>query len=164
MYASRCWPPKDIRKWGKTTNWLLHSDYYTIWNIILWILNQHLATFPLLTKKMHFFHWHHITDKSRQNVLHTWNSCSSFFSIQSVTWTKVTSLSPSLGRAFSSRWGGLRNPYLTAKKQLMFNLAGHYFNVHISASCDGTHCMTSSPLVQVNTVNARDKIKCSYFN
>lgn len=42
----------------------------------------------------------------------TWNSCSSFFSIQSVTWTKVTSLSPSFGRAFSSIYGGFRKPYL----------------------------------------------------
>lgn len=48
---------------------------------------------------------------------HTWNSCSSFFSIHSVTWPKVTSLSPSLGRAFSSRWGGLRKPYLTRTKK-----------------------------------------------
>ena len=45
----------------------------------------------------------------------TWNSCSSFFSIQSVTWTKVTSLSPSFGRAFSSIYGGFRNPYLLKK-------------------------------------------------
>lgn len=49
--------------------------------------------------------------------VYTWNSWSSFLSIQSVTWTKVTSLSPSLGRAFSSRWGGLRKPYLTAKRR-----------------------------------------------
>lgn len=42
----------------------------------------------------------------------TWNSCSSFFSIQSVTWTRVTSLSPSFGRAFSSTYGGFRKPYL----------------------------------------------------
>lgn len=46
----------------------------------------------------------------------TWNSWSSFLSIQSVTWARVTSLSPSLGRAFSSRWGGVLKPYLQQQR------------------------------------------------
>lgn len=42
----------------------------------------------------------------------TWNSCCSFFSIHSVTWMKVTSRSPSLGRTFRSSCGGLWKLYL----------------------------------------------------
>ena len=67
-----------------------------------------VAVFVLVIKHLH----------AQLPVVLTWNSWSSFFSIQSVTWTRVTSLSPSLGRAFSSMWGGLRKPYLTAKETM----------------------------------------------
>lgn len=53
---------------------------------------------------------------SNEEFISTWNSWSSFFSIQSVTWARVTSLSPSFGRAFSSRWGGVLKPYLQQKR------------------------------------------------
>lgn len=56
--------------------------------------------------------------------INTWNSWSSFFSIQSVTWARVTSLSPSLGRAFSSRWGGVLKPYLQQKRSKLVQWPG----------------------------------------
>lgn len=66
----------------------------------------------------------------------TWNSWSSFLSIQSVTWAKVTSLSPSFGRALSSKWGGLRKPYLTTKRRRHYRL--HYCRQNINISLLGT--------------------------
>lgn len=42
----------------------------------------------------------------------TWNSSCSFFSIHSVTWQEVTSLSPSLGRTCRSNLGGAEKLYL----------------------------------------------------
>lgn len=45
-------------------------------------------------------------------VFSTWNSSCSFFSIHSVTWQKVTSLSPSLGRTCRSNLGGTEKLYL----------------------------------------------------
>jgi len=45
------------------------------------------------------------------NIL-TWNSTANFFSIQSVTWVRLTSLSPTQGLADNHRRGLRLNPYL----------------------------------------------------
>lgn len=45
-------------------------------------------------------------------LIFTWNSSWSFFSIHSVTWQEVTSLSPSLGRTCRSNLGGAEKLYL----------------------------------------------------
>ena len=47
----------------------------------------------------------------------TWNSHCSFFSIHSVTWVKVTSLSPRVGRTWRSNLGGTRKLYLKQKSK-----------------------------------------------
>lgn len=53
-----------------------------------------------------------IVQSSSCFVVFTWNSSCSFFSIHSVTWQNVTSLSPSLGRTCRSNLGGTQKLYL----------------------------------------------------
>lgn len=79
---------------------------------LLALFPQYFYTFTmyitiLLQSAAPFFHkWQGL------KFIQTWNSRVSFFSIQSVIWLIVTSLSPTLGRATSHNCGFPRKPYL----------------------------------------------------
>lgn len=94
----------------------------------------------------------------------TWNSSLSFLSIHSVTWQKVTSLSPSFGRTCRSNLGGTEKLYLKRDDDGVSLSQQSLFLTLLSFQLRSTLIYWMHTLMSMQRVNNVDNWCCSPFS